>query len=191
MPFKKYIDLNWLRVVTPRLAGSILLLLLSVATALKVEAQTPTSQSASSLNLKIASEALIEAFEKNDFQKFVDLMDPVSLRKAGGRPQVIRMMEKVSAGNPKVFKTMRYVGEEAKFITDAKTHLLAVVPFRIEGTTHKGHYIISEGCFVGISADRGGKWKFANCGGFASAYPKLKEKISIPKERTFLDGVEQ
>lgn len=191
MPSKKYIDLNWLRVVTPRLAGSILLSLLSVATALKAEAQTPTSRSASSLNLKIASESLIEAFEKNDFQKFVDLMDPTSLRKAGGRRQVIRMMEKVSADNPKVFKTMRYVREEAKFITNVTTHLLAVVPFRIQGTTHKGHDIISEGCFVGISADRGSNWKFANCGGFASAYPKLKEKISIPKERTFLDGVEQ
>lgn len=142
-------------------------------------------------NLQKASAIAIDAFSRNEYEKFADLVDPVTMRRVGGRTRIVEMMKQVSADSLKAFRTYRIVGGEPQAIVDAKTHLLAIVPMRIEGTTPKDNVIVVEDCFLGMSPDRGTTWRFANCSTFAEVHPRLKSKISIPKTKTSVDGVEQ
>jgi len=167
---------------------SILVIVLVAVCALEIDAQ---SSSTAADNLKSSSTALIEALDKNDFEKFADLVDPVTIDAVGGRIKMIEVTRQVSEDSPKVFKTMRYVVQEHEAIVDTSKHLLALVPFNVEGVTHKGTSVVSKGCFIALSTDRGKAWRFASCETFATLYPLLKKSISIPKVKMFVDGVEQ
>ena len=131
--------------MSPGVFSKILLLSLFAAATIDGAAQTKVPKDAPE-RLKQAAEAAMDAFARNQYEKFADLVDPVTVRKVGGKTKIVEMMKQVSADSLKTFRTYRVVGGEPEPIVDAGTHLLSIVPMRIEGTTPKDHVVVAEDC---------------------------------------------
>lgn len=138
-----------------------------------------------------SAQELLSAFEKGDFEKFADMISPVVTKKIEGRKNLVSAMKKLAEQNTKIFRSFgSTMGEPWPPVADHQ-QLFAVVPFQLRGVTFKNHEVITNSCFVGISNDNGVIWKFASCERFNALFPSVAGKLSLPKETTAVDGVEQ
>ena len=142
-------------------------------------------------NLKNQAEQLIEAFNKNDFYKFVELTHPKVIKKVGGRENLVSMMKTVAEQNPKIFESFSASMENPDALVEMDGQLFGVVPQKIEGITLGKHKVITDACVVGVSNDNGKTWKFVSGEKFDELFPSLKGKLQIIAQKTFVDGVEQ
>jgi hypothetical protein len=139
-------------------------------------------------SLKKQANELYAAFDKNDFDKFVELTHPKVIEKVGGRENLVLMMKKVAEQNPKIFETFSTSVGNPQSLVKAEGLLFGVVPQKIEGITHEKHKIVQKACVVGVSNDQGKTWKFVSGEKFDALFPTLKGKLQIIPQKTFADG---
>lgn len=139
-------------------------------------------------SLKKQANELYAAFDKNDFDKFVEQTHPKVIEKVGGRENLVLMMKKVAEQNPKIFETFSTSVGNPQSLVEAEGLLFGVVPQKIEGITHEKHKIVQKACVVGVSNDQGKTWKFVSGEKFDELFPTLKGKLQIIPQKTFADG---
>ena len=142
-------------------------------------------------NLKKQADELINALNKNDFNKFVELTHPLVIEKVGSKENLVSMMKAVADQNPKIFETVLVSVSNPTELVETNGQLFGVVPQKIEGTTLAKHKLVQDACVVGVSNDNGKIWKFVSGEKFDELFPSAKDKIKIVPQKTFIDGVEQ
>lgn len=142
-------------------------------------------------NLKKQASELYAAFDKNDFDKFVELTYPKVIEKVGGRENLISMMKNISDQNPKIFQSFSSSVDNPSQLVEIDNQLFGVVPIKLEGTTYKNNKIVTLGSVIGISTDNGKTWKFVNGSKFKELFPNAADKVQIPKDMTLGNGKEQ
>ena len=142
-------------------------------------------------NLKKQADEMITAFNKSDFDKFVEFTHPKAIEKVGGRENLISMMKKVFEDNPKIFESISAAIGNPDVLVESEGLLFGAVPQKIEGLTHKKRKVVSNDCVVGVSNDGGKTWKFVGGEKFYELFPASKDKVQIITRKTFVDGVEQ
>ena len=142
-------------------------------------------------NLKKQADDLVDAVNKGDFDRFIELTHPQVIKKVGGRENLISIMKKVFDQNPKIFESFSASAGIPNMLVESEELLFGVVPQKIEGITHKKHKVISNDCVVGVSNDDGKTWKFVSGEKFDEIFPLSKSKIQIVARKTFVDGIEQ
>jgi len=142
-------------------------------------------------NLKKQADEMIAAFNKSDFNKFVELSHPKVIEKVGGQENLISMMKKVFEDNPKIFESVSASLGNSNVLVESEGLLFGVVPQKIEGITHKKRKIVTNDCVVGVSNDDGKTWKFVSGENFDELFPFSKGKLQIIVRKTFVDGIEQ
>lgn len=142
------------------------------------------------VSLRNFARTALEALDKGEFEKFADLTYPVVVEKVG-RKTIISMMKQVMDENAKVFETFALRMSEPGTITAIDDQLFGVVPFRLEGTTFEQHKVVTYSCMVGVSNNKGKNWTFVSCEKFDAVFRNARGKVTIPKERMTVDGIEQ
>ncbi len=142
-------------------------------------------------NLKNQADQLIDAWNKNEFEKFADLTHPQVIEKVGGKEKLVLMMKSVSEQSPKIFESFSVSVENPNSLVELEGKLFGVVPIKIEGVTHQKNKVVTNDCFVGVSSDNGTTWKFVSGDKFDEIFPSAKGKLQIIRQRTFVNGKEQ
>ena len=142
-------------------------------------------------NLQGQGNELIEAMNKGDFNRFVELTHPIAVEKFGGKKKLIAVMKETFDESPKNFKSFSISMENPTDLIKSEGKLFGIIPLKMEGITHANQKIITSDCFVGISSDKGNNWLFISGEGAGEAFPSSKHKLKIIVRKTYINGVEQ
>src|SRR5690606_3339028 len=143
-------------------------------------------------NLREAAEAMNSAMLNRDAERFVDFTLPQLAESAGGRSKLVEVLKESFTKTFDAFSTVTLETLEPEALVEIDKKLFGVVPFRIEGVIEENNNsVISQASMVGVSSDNGFTWKFASDATFFEFFPEAVGKITIPKARISVNGVEQ
>lgn len=142
-------------------------------------------------NLKKQAELLVEAQNKNDFAKAIELTHPQVIEKVGGKEKLISIIRQVNEQIPKFFESYSLTLENPTVLVELKEKLFGVVPLKVEAITRQKNKVFSTDSIIGVSSDNGTTWKFVRGETFDELFPFAKGKIQIIKQKIFVNGIEQ
>ena len=128
---------------------------------------------------------------KGNYEKIADYSHPKAFEIAGGREKLVEMLTWAYKSAAEYFKSLTWTLEEPQNLTEINNELFVVVPRTLDGISPQNVRVVQKGSMIGISSDNGKTWKFINGASFDKFFPSLVGKIQIPKERTFVNGIEQ
>lgn len=177
------------RLVSVALAQALIML----ATA---NGQTEVLDSAKSTDERISSlrgaaEVICgPASDRIDAEKLADFTHPRALKAAGGREHFTRVMKETLESSRTQFESLVCrLGESTLY--SHRGVLTGVLAQTLTGRTVTKNSIVSSGTLVGISEDNGKAWTFINGKGFPKQFPEFADIVVIPKEKMFINEVEQ
>ena len=142
--------------------------------------------------LRAAVEAIYGAtLDTQDLDKIADATHQKIIESAGGREQYKAAMRKVMDSSRQLFESITWKVEDPVRITEVDGKVFGVVPRTLEGVTKGKDRIVQNGSMVGISLDNGQTWKFLNGTNFDKLFPEYVTAVQIPKQRSYINGVEQ
>lgn len=127
------------------------------------------------------------AIVAGDNEKMVDGTHPKIVALAGGREQMIRLLELTAKGMQSAEGSIQDVQfEEPSGLEEGGDQLFGIVPFTLEimvGQVHSSR----KSFFLGVSNDGGDNWKFVEAGQINSAkvkdfFPNYPEKLQLPEK---------
>ena len=143
-------------------------------------------------NLKKQASELFEAYDKVNVDKFVELTDPKSFEKYGGRENFAKMIRHFLELLSEVDEVRHSSVENPSELFEIDNRLYCVVGYKLEGINNfEKSKVVKLSSIVGISSDNGKNWKFVNGLAFDELYPDIANRIQIPDEKRFLNGKEQ
>ena len=187
---------TWILMSTKKIYCAVFLLILSAVSYAQESAGTVVSQSASDDELKVKVKAEVRSLfgtieGQRDVDRLADYTHPKALEKAGGRDFFIEVMKRALDDAKVNFDSIEWtIGDSIEIIVFDR-QFFALVPRTLKGTTVAKKRIVQEGTVVGISNDQGKTWKFINGTGFNSTFPEYSEKVRVPAQKTFIDGIQQ
>jgi hypothetical protein len=150
--------------------------------ALALHAQDPAKAA-----VKKIAESLVQATLTGDFAKVIDHTHDPIIKEIGGRDSAIRMtqtqMEQLKA-QMIVIKEFK-LGEVGAFHSEG-AWTFVLIPTSME-LTFSGGKIRTKSYLLGLSADQGKSWKFADGAGISNpafrdkVLPKLPAKLKLPE----------
>ena len=90
-----------------------------------------------------------------------------------------------------IFESFSWTIGNPNKLVEIDGQLIGVVPRTLTGITFQKNKTVQEGTIVGISTDNGKTWKFVNGTGFKSLFPAFADKVQIPEQVTFINGIKQ
>ena len=127
-----------------------------------------------------------------NYERIADFTHPKGFDIPGGREKYVEIMRDTFQSAHDLFgDSLKWSFEEPGALVAANNNIFVVIPRILTGTTQDKKYVRQEGYMVGISSDNGETWKFIGGTGFVKSFPENKDVIQVPKEKTFIDGVEQ
>ena len=178
---------------------AFILLTFSIACGQPIET-VPSSEAASQPkkadirieNLKKQATEMYETLNgSGDFEKMADLTHPKAFEIAGSRENYIAYMRKGFQMTKEIFESFSWTIGTPSNLVEIDGQLFGIVPRTLSGVTVKKTKTIQEGSIIGVSTDNGKTWKFVNGTNFKVFFPAYVDKISIPEQVTYVDGIKQ
>ncbi len=143
-------------------------------------------------NLKKQVARFYETIRKpSDFEKMADLTYPKVIEIAGSRENYIAAMKKIVQMSDERFESFEWMIGKPNDLVEIGGYLFGVVPRTLTGISFLKDKIVQEGTIVGVSIDNGKSWKFVNGTNFKSIFPSFADKIKIPEQISFVNGIKQ
>jgi hypothetical protein len=145
-----------------------------------------------SQNAKRQAEEMFEiVIKKGNYNKIADYTPAQAFEFVGGREKYIEILTQTYKFTAEYFESLTWTIGEPQNLTEIDNDLFIVIPRTLNGISPQKTKVVQKGSMVGISIDKGKTWKFVNGKSFDKIFSSLDSKIQIPKEQTFIDGVEQ
>lgn len=135
-----------------------------------------------------AAKELNDAFQRKDFNHFVDLIYPKVIEVAGGRERMLAAMQKelneMEAEGVTILESTS--GTPTEFLHESG-NIYAVIPTTMKVKAKDGIFS-QEGAMVGISSDGGAHWAFVDASGkdqgeLRTVLPNIADKLKLPGEK--------
>ena len=138
-------------------------------------------------DIKKLAQGIGDATVKGDYAKVIDSTHDGLVKLMGGREKAIKTTEDAMKGVAEKGITVAKftAGDPGEMVTEG-ANTFTVVPTVVEMKAPMGK-IVSKGYLLGISADGGKTWKFADGAGLQNekvrdaALPKLPAKLKLPE----------
>jgi hypothetical protein len=140
--------------------------------------------------LRFDATSMYDSLKDQDYERFADFAHPRSLEHFGGREAFVESMRSSFKSTRSTLASLEVTIGMDITIFNVDSQLFGLVPTTLDGTTSEMKKVVQEGTVVGISTDSGKSWKFVNGNSFAQFFPEYANAIKIPKQRSFIDGVE-
>jgi hypothetical protein len=145
-------------------------------------------------NLMKQVRELFEAYDKADFDKFVELSHPNIYKKTGvsefyGEVELI-INQRRFGGDELLPSTV----ESPSVLFEADERIFGVVTYKLNSVSKdKKDKLAGMGSMVGISEDGGKTWKFVKGVAFFDSFPNAAGTVPIPYpiEKRIVNGIEQ
>ena len=144
-------------------------------------------------NLMKQARELFEAYDKQDYDKFVELSHP-NIYKKEGQAKFFDEVRYVIESEMEINELLPSSVKAPNEIIEFDKQLFAVFPYILEGISRtKKDKILAKGSMIGISEDNGKSWRFVKGVAFNEAFPNVAGMIPIPNpvEKRLENDIEQ
>jgi hypothetical protein len=140
-------------------------------------------------SLKTQADQFNQASLTADDDKLVELTYPKLIELVGGREEFLANADAIrSEMESQQLRVLSATAEDPKDIIEVNNQIYAIVPVRMRMKAPEG-VLVGRSFMIGVSEDRGEKWKFVSAGSgqldaeqLKLLFPAAAEKLHIPED---------